>query len=317
MNPKLSTRANAHGGVVSHADVLACGYTESQLRERLKAGAWMRLRRGYYALRPEMEELPPWEIDAVVHRLHVRAAARALGTSVVVSHQSAAALHDVSLWAIPVSEVQVTRLDGRTGRVRAGVRFHVGRLSDSSVTMVDGVVVTTPARALVELACVTPYETAVIAVDSALRQRLTTREDLLDALDAVNWWPGSGTAKAAVLFADGRSESVGESRLRVLMDNQGLPKPALQTRFGTAADNVIARVDFYFREYGVVVEFDGMVKYRDTIRSTVLAEKVREDRLREMGLIVVRVTWDELDDPAAVGWRIRRAMELAAERRTA
>jgi very-short-patch-repair endonuclease len=317
MNPKLSTRADAHGGVVSHADVLACGYTESQLRERLKAGTWMRLRRGYYAARPDMEALPPWEIDKVVHRLHVRAAARALGSAVVVSHQSAAVLHDVRLWGIPVGEVQVTRLDGRTCRVRAGVRFHVGQLSDSSVTMVDGVVVTTPARALVELACVRPYEIAVIAVDSALRQRLTTQEELRDALDVVECWPGSGTAKAAVAFADGRSESVGESRLRVLMDNQGLPKAALQTRFGTAADNVIARVDFYLREFGVVVEFDGLVKYRDTVRNTVLAEKVREDRLREMGLVVVRVTWDELADPAAVGWRIRRAMELAAARRTA
>jgi hypothetical protein len=213
--------------------------------------------------------------------------------------------------------VQVTRWDGLTGRVRAGVRFHLGRLSDSSVMSVDGVVVTRPARALVELACVTTYETAVIAMDAALRHRLTSREDLRDALDVVNWWPGSGTAQAAVAFADGRAESVGESRLRVLMDNQGLPEPSLQTPFGTSDGNVIARVDFYLREHGVVVEFDGLLKYRDRTVNTVLAEKVREDRLREMGLVVVRVTWDELADPVGVGRRIRRAMELAAARRTA
>jgi very-short-patch-repair endonuclease len=216
-----------------------------------------------------------------------------------------------------LAEVQVTRRDALTGRVRAGVRFHVGRLSDSSVTVVDGVVATRPARALVELACVTTYETAVVAMDAALRQRLVSQADLCDALEIVNCWPGSGTAQAAVAFADGRSESVGESRLRVLMDNQGLPEPALQTRFGTSVDHVVARVDFYLREHGVVVEFDGLVKYRDTAVNTVLAEKAREDRLRELGLIVVRVTWDELADPAAVGWRIRSAIERAAVRQTA
>ncbi len=59
MNPKLSNRAEAYGGVFSHTDVLACGYTEGQLRERLKAGAWMRLRRGYYAARPDLERCQP------------------------------------------------------------------------------------------------------------------------------------------------------------------------------------------------------------------------------------------------------------------
>src|SRR5262245_61740185 len=103
MNPKLSNRADADGGVFSHTDVLACGYTESQLRERLKAGVWMRLRRGYYAARPDLEALPPWERGTVVHRLHVRAARRALGSSVVVSHQSAAVLHGLPLWGVPVA----------------------------------------------------------------------------------------------------------------------------------------------------------------------------------------------------------------------
>jgi very-short-patch-repair endonuclease len=311
MNLKLRIRAAKHGGVFSHADVLACGYTESQLRERLKARVWTRLRQGYYAQTPDLDALPPWDRDAATHRLAVRAAARTLGTSVVVSHQSAAVLYGLPLWGSTATEVQVTRRATRTGRVRAGIRYHLGRLPEESVTAVDGIAVTTPARALVELACVTSYETAVVAMDAGLRQGLASRNDLRAALQTMNGWPGSGTARAAVAFADGRSESVGESRLRVLLDNHGLPEPVLQARFGTSFDNIVARVDFYLRAHGVVIEFDGLVKYREEAASTVIAEKQREDQLREMGLIVVRVTWDELDDPETLVRRIMQAIDRA------
>ena len=44
-----------------------------------------------------------------------------------------------------------------------------------------------------------------------------------------------------------------------------------------------------------------------------VAEKTREDRLRALGLIVVRWTWDEIrTSPALVAERIRRAARRAA-----
>ena len=167
------------------------------------------------------------------------------------------------------------------------------------------------ARSVVETACFAPYEAAVAICDEALRRDLVSRVQLERALAAFSGWPGTGAARAAVSFADGRSESVGESRLRVLMDNYGLPRPELQVRFGTGPDRVVARVDFYFPAYKVVVEFDGNVKYRDQAPDVVLEEKWREDRLREMGILVVRVSWDDLARPDRLVGRIRRAFEQA------
>ena len=94
------------------------------------------------------------------------------------------------------------------------------------------------------------------------------------------------------------------------MDNAGLPTPSLQSRF-LRGDTVVARVDFYFPPQRVVVEFDGMLKYRESAAEVVLAEKAREDALREIGLIVVRVIWDELDTPKLVAHRIRQAFARA------
>lgn len=110
----------------------------------------------------------------------------------------------------------------------------------------------------------------------------------------------------------GRAESPGESRLRVLLDRHGMPRPALQTTFHDHDGFFVARVDFFFAAQRVAVEFDGLTKYGEDGREAVLAEKEREDRLRALGVSVIRVTWGELDHPELVIRRIRRAFARAA-----
>jgi hypothetical protein len=44
----------------------------------------------------------------------------------------------------------------------------------------------------------------------------------------------------------------------------------------------------------------------------VIREKLREDAIRDAGWIVVRWIWDELNRPAVIVARIRRALERAA-----
>lgn len=232
-------------------------------------------------------------------------------TQVAVSHWSALVLHGIPVWGVDLGTVHVTRIDGRSGRTVAGLRQHVSKVSGHDLTRVDGLAVTAPGRAVVETACETTFEPAVVSADAALRDNLI-QGDLTRLLEESAFWPGGPIARAALRFADRRSESVGESRLRVLMDRHGLPRPDLQTTFRDNGGGFIGRVDFCFPGHGVIVEFDGRVKYGDDAREVVLAEKAREDRLRELGLIVVRVTWDDLRRPEAVVRRIRQAFARAA-----
>ena len=59
----------------------------------------------------------------------------------------------------------------------------------------------------------------------------------------------------------------------------------------------------------VIVEFDGAVKYEGAQgRSALVAEKRREDALRALGYVVVRVTWSDLASPTRVISQIRRAL---------
>ncbi|WP_157979719.1 type IV toxin-antitoxin system AbiEi family antitoxin domain-containing protein [Kribbella monticola] len=314
MNPKLAVVAEKQGGVFSRAQAIGCGYTLEQVRERLRDGRWERIRHGQYAEPLGLAHLAPWDQKLHRHRRQVHAVVNSKRPdSVAVSHQSALVLHGLPVWGLELAEVHLTRLDNFRGGLAGGVRHHRGKLTAGELTEVQGLITTTWPRAVAETACTTSFEAAVVIADAAVRRSQSGLEEVHSVLDVVEFWPGSPTARAAVAFADGRSESVGESRLRVLMHNQGLPAPLLQVDFSDST-GFVGRVDFYFPEYRTVVEFDGLVKYSSGSAEALVEEKRREDRLRALGLEVVRVVWSDLTLPGQVGERIRSAFARAARR---
>ncbi|GAA3104901.1 hypothetical protein GCM10010530_30820 [Kribbella aluminosa] len=303
--------ADAQGGVYSRAQAADCDYTPGQIHDRIQDGRWERIRHGQYAEAVELSHLPPWEQQALRHRRLIHAVMNSLrpGT-VAVSHQSALVLHGIPQWGPDLGEVHLSRLDRHRGGRIAGVRHHRGTLAAADLAVIDGLPATTVPRALVEMACISPFEAAVVSADAVRRERPRSTPDLERLRAATEFWPGSAMARAALDFSSPLSESVGESRLRVLMHNHGLPAPMLQVVF-TDAEGFVARVDFYFPEQRTVVEFDGLVKYAGGTPETLIQEKLREDRLRALGLQVVRVTWADLEHPARLVARIRGAFARA------
>lgn len=316
MNPELKRIASGQGGVVSTGQATKAGYTKEQIRERLADGRWERLRYGQYAEKVDLSGWAPWDRPVIRHRRLVHAAVNSmLPGSVVVSHHSALVMHGVPVWLADLAEVQLTRSSGRSG-LKAGVRHHRGVVGQSDVTRVDGLIVTSIARAMVETAGRSSFEAAVVSADAALRRPEVSDDDVRRLLEVTEYWPGGPTIRSALAFADPRAESVGESRLRVLMRNEGLPAPVLQAEFEDG-DGLIGRVDFYFPDQNTVVEFDGLMKYPDGSRAALIREKVREDRLRALGLEVVRITWADLAQPAKTAMRIRQAFDRSRRVRIA
>ncbi len=117
----------------------------------------------------------------------------------------------------------------------------------------------------------------------------------------------------ALEAADRRSESAGESLLRVLMADLGFPMPTLQSRIEAQGRNCWA--DFEFEEAGVVVEFDGLEKYRRGGEGTagpeaaqaVIGEKRREDGIRSTGRSVLRFVWADCGRPERIEAALLRA----------
>ena len=117
-------------------------------------------------------------------------------------------------------------------------------------------------------------------------------------------------------FIDGRSESVGESYSRVVLDELGLLPAELQYEVLDELGMFAGAADFAWLEHKTLGEFDGQIKYGtllkpgQTASDVVVAEKLREDRLRDLGWQVVRWIWKELFTP----WVIRERLERAFAR---
>lgn len=292
--PSLPSSGNV---TFSRAQALSAGYDDHEIASAVRAGRWIRVRRGAYAV----AGVPATDSDPQrLHLLRARDVSSKFGDGVALSHQSAVLIHGLPVWGAPLANVQVTRIDDRATRIRAGVESQRCVLRPDELTLVGTVNVTTVERSLVDFARVAGFEAAVCSMDAALRASAVSSESLDRAARRMAGRAGVGDARRAVTFADGASESVGESRLRVAIHELGFPPPLLQQLFCDERARPVGRVDYWWPEANLIGEFDGLVKYRGSMGAPVdvlIAEKRREDRLRALtGATVIRVTYRELDD---------------------
>lgn len=295
-------------------EALDAGWSDEELGRLARQDGWTRLRRGAYL---EADEPP----DALTrHRLLIDATLAGLRRSAVVSHQSAAVLWGFPLWGCRLDQVHVTRQPGATTSTGRSLRVHVARLPEDDVADLEGILLTSPLRTALDLARTATFEAAVVITDAALRRGLVDVDELRQRSAASPRIEGSRQAARVAALADGRSESVGESRSRVLLHRLGLAPSDLQHEVRTASGLFVARTDFVWEEERLVGEFDGRVKYGRLLRpgqdpgDAVFEEKLREDRIRDEDWRVVRWTWGELLRPGIVADRVRQGLARAARR---
>jgi predicted transcriptional regulator of viral defense system len=295
--------------LVRRADALIEGFSDAELARLVRRKELNRLQRGTYT-----EGTAPASLDRESrHALVVSATVAGLRTPTIVGHQSAAVLHALRVWGIRLDRVHILRPPPARGTGSARLHLHVAKVPDGQVTLVDGAMVTTVARTIVDVARTVPFESAVVMADWALHRKMTSREELEECLQIMGPVPGSRAAARVLAFADRLSESVGESRSRVLMHRLRLPKPDLQVRVLRRDRSEIGRCDFGWEARRTVGEFDGRIKYGRLLKpgqsagDAVFEEKRREDELRDHRWQVARWTWDDLDRPRMIEQRIRRS----------
>ncbi len=278
-------------GLFTSHEAVSLGLSPDRLAREVGRGVLVRVRRGCYVGADGWHAATPAE----EHLLRVRAAARAM-PGAVFSHASAAAawgLPRIGAWPSTI-EIAAPRRGG--GRSKPGV---VRRGSTTAVRAVevDGLLVTNPARTVVDLARETSFVSGLAAADHALHRRLTTPSELAAALDELGARRGVRAARRVVEHASGLAESPGESLSRGRMIEIGVVLPVLQQQLKDH-EGLIGRVDFWWPHLRLVGEFDGRIKYRVDgvedrrgLEDRLWAEKVREDRLRAGGARMVRWTW--------------------------
>ena len=231
----------------------------------------------------------------------------------VLSHWSAAAVHGLpSLEGWPES-IHATSGMAAGGRSSRQLVRHHARLADDDVVEVAGLLVTSIARTVLDLAVDASELASVTALDRALHvdrrgvdPPLTTLEAVWRAYSARMPFRGHARARNAIEFAVTESDSPLESVSRVNMRVAGLPRPTLQKRFDDHL-GLIGFSEFYWEEHRLVGEADGRSKYTDpryrrgrSLEQLLLDEKERADRIRATGPAVSRWGWATAIKPEAL-----------------
>lgn len=329
--------------VLSTRDALSAGFSRDQVAQRTRTRRWLRLRRGVFCVRDTWERADRDER----HVLLAASLVVAWAPAPVLSRVSAAALWGLPLppgsrrpvWATtPVPDTgtgtgagtgpgdrPVIRPATRYVRTNLGdsgeVRILACRLPASERTRHRGLPVTTPARTAVDCLRHLPAGDAVAVVDAVLHRGLASPDEIASAFTAQRGWPGSAAAAGALAIVDGRRESPLESRSAVAFEEAGLPRPRCQVEVLDRGGALVARVDFLWPEHGLVGEADGLVKYAipppggdaESVRRALVAEKRREERLRDLGLEVIR--WGSVDlrpGPGGAAAAVARALHRRA-----
>ena len=278
-----------------------------------------RVRRGVYVARAEWGQAK----REARHRVLIEAVAETRRARPIFSHVSAAILWGIPIVGPHLNVVHVIAAGRTVARSKNGVIWHHEALADDGIVEIDAHLVTGFIRTLVDLGRTLPFASAVAAMDYGCRGGVRSAGrpqqpdgvlgELQESLDALRGRPGVRGARAAIEFADPRSESPGESISRANMHLLHSPPPQLQVAFDRP-DGGRDVTDFDWPEYGVFGEFDGRGKYLKeeftrgrSIQEIVMLEKERENRIRKHRPFGARWDW-----PIAMNPRLLRSELLQA-----
>ena len=286
--------------LITREQLIACGVGRNAISHRLSEGRLRVVFRAVYTM--ACGELPPLARE--------QAALLACGDGAFLSHHTAAAL-----WGL--RQPQPAQIDvsvpGRSCGSRDGLRVHrVSELHARDVRRLEGLPISSPARALLELAPELTTRELERALDEVVIRKLATPNAVKAVL--ARYPARRGCARLTALIDDPRgttmTRSEAEERFLALVRKAQLPAPVANVRIGRH------EVDFVWPSERVIVEIDG---YRfHSGRRAFESDHARDAELIAAGWTVLRFTWRAVvDKPETVLVRVAQALTRAAAARNA
>jgi hypothetical protein len=173
------------------------------------------------------------------------------GRDGVIAGRAAAALHG-ALWIDAATPIE---LNWRCGRPPAGIVVRTERIDADDIVMIRGMPVTTPERTAFDIARHLPRDLAVRHLDALARAtgiRATEVQLLADRYPRARGLPRS---RIALPLMDGGAESPQETRVRLILIDDGLPAPRTQIRVSDGVRE--AFLDMGYDEPMVAFDYDG------------------------------------------------------------
>jgi len=288
-------------GVFTRTQAIWAGIHVRAINRRVTAGEWVPVDHGVYRVAGTP---PSWR-----QRLN----AACLAGPAAASHRSAAAL-----WGfVDCHEdvIEVTALRHRR-RHNSDVVWHESRhLDDRDLTEIDGIPITRPLRTVLDVGLVYGMDRVEELLDDGLRRGWFSTRNVWRRWEQLggDLRPGGRVVREVLERKAAGERPVGsilETRFRQLVRRAGLPDPVSQYEICDGGE-FIARVDFAYPEFGIVIEVDG--EERHSGRSPRKRDVKRDRQFSALGLHPLRFYWDEIHrTPQAVAGDIATAMRRSA-----
>jgi len=292
----VASLAAAQEGTFARRQVRALGASGSFIDRNLRAGRWEHRLPGAYALAgvPESWERSLW----LAHH--------AAGAQSVVSHESAAALHQLS--GFPRREAVLTADHPEHRRLPGAFVHQISDLTPAWCTEIDGLPVTGGARTIVDLAAVCGPKRLEIALDEAVVAKLTGFVEVGHCLRSVARRGKPGVRKlTAILDARGPGYVPPQTKLERMLfdvlDWGGLPKPRRQFAL-PGRQAVTGCVDAAYLDCQLILEADG--RRWHTRIADLKRDHARDTEAARAGWLTLRILYEDLrDHPAEVVASVR------------
>lgn len=281
---RIGALAASQCGVVARRQLLAIGWDRNAVDRWLRTGRLHPVHRGVYLVGHPAPPVGAREMAAVL----------ACGPGAVISHRSAAGIHELLPDPARSREVEVSvpRDCGRRPGIRA---YRVSGFEAGERGVVGPIPVTSPFRTLLDLAAIEDRDLEQ-ALAEAQRRHFVQPGELLRRAHGRH---GAAALRRLIESPGGpaftRSEA--ERRLLRLIRRAALPSPSTNARLHGY------EVDFLWPAARLVVEVDGFAFHSS--RAAFERDRARDAELAAAGYVVVRITWRRLTDrPEAVVARI-------------
>jgi very-short-patch-repair endonuclease len=250
-------------------------------QRHLVADGWMyRLAPRVYAVRGSPD----------THRRRLRCGLLCLGERSWVSYEAAAALHGLDRSRPHAVEFTVDR--ARRPAVLPFAVHSTRRLEPVDHVVVDGFRAMSATRTIFDLALARAHPHRIeAAIDSAVRLQLSSPEVLARRLASLRGSGRWGCRLVEDMITDSGGHTHLERRFLELVREAGLPTPRMQVVF-RADGRHVARVDFLFDEYAVVVEVSGQKGHASP--SERARDAQRRNELQDLGMRVFEYTFDDV-----------------------
>jgi hypothetical protein len=173
------------------------------------------------------------------------------GRDGIIAGRAAAALHG-ALWIDATTPIEMI---WRSGRPPAGIIVRTERIDADDIVMIDGMPVTTKERTGFDLARHLPRDLALRHLDALARATGLTAPQVELLGERYPKARGLPRARIALPLMDGGAESPQETRVRLILIDNGLPAPRTQIRVSDGVHQ--AFIDMGYDEPKVGFDYEG------------------------------------------------------------